>query len=450
MTTLFRHELTPDSDCHVAAVRLWNYKAAADVRLVLGRRLHVFHGDNGAGKTTILDGIAAGLASIATGKIGSSASGAEWVMLARENIRRRNGAYAAQAAVVLRLGAGTHIVDEEVHDDKLPVFPGEPFARPELIDADAKTWFGELWNQANKGASVPLPVFAYYTADRAAVPEAPRKRWDSLPGRTAALRGAFGAETSYDDLVSWFSTMERAELYEMRRQNDTAFRDPQVETVREAVRRMVPGVKNLAFDPQSRHLQAGVESVCGTNRFSLDELSGGGRVMLALAADLARRMIQANPHLGLDSPAIVLIDEIDLHLHPKWQARVLDDLMSTFPKAQFIVTTHSEQIIGAVPTELVRLVRVEAEGIRVYALDHVEGATYDRILEDEMGLGRRRNKEHQDRLDAYWELVDAGEGESAHGLTLRAELDALFQGKEPELARADIVIRRLRARKGGV
>jgi len=448
MTNLFTHNLEPDPEAHVAAVRLFNYKAAADVRLQLGKRLHVFVGDNGAGKTTILDGIAAGLAGIASWKIGSAASGAEWVSLDLEKIRRRNGEYAAQAAVVLRLGAGTHIEEEEVHGETLPVFVTAPFERPKLIEADAKRWFGGLWNHARRGAPVVLPVFAYYTADRAAVPEAPSKRWDKQPERTAALRNAFWADASYDDLVSWFSTMERDELYEMRRRNDTSFRDPQLEAVRESVRRMVPGVRNLAFDPISGHLQAEVESVCGTDRFALDELSGGGRVMLALAADLARRMIQANPHVGLDSPAVVLIDELDLHLHPRWQATVIDDLMKTFPRAQFVITTHSEQIISAVPSELVRAVRVGPEGIRTEPIGNFFGATYDRILVHVMRREGGRNPAHLAILEKYWEYVNEGQGEGPDALELRRVLDEIFPPTEPELVRADVVIRRKRALGG--
>jgi predicted ATP-binding protein involved in virulence len=448
MNTLFGHDLTPDPECHVAAVRLFNYKAASDLRLELGQRLHVFVGDNGAGKTTVLDGIAAGLAHLISAKVKPSASGAEWLEVGPEHARRVDGRSATQVAVVVRLGLGTVVDSAEVQDPNVPVFASDAFEPPLFADTDGHAWFKERWRQVQDKQPINLPVIAYYTADRAAIPAAPDRRWDGASVRGMALRGAFGAETSYGDLVSWFSTIERAELYEMRRQANTDYRDPQLEGVRAAVRSIVPGIRNVAFDPTSTHLQAEMDSPSGRNRFTLDELSGGGRVMMALAADLARRMIQANPHLGLNSPAIVLIDEIDLHLHPKWQATVIDDLMRTFPKAQFIVSTHSEQIIGAVPSELVRVIRTEEDGIRAYAIGAVEGARFERILEDGMGLSAGRNQAHQDLLDRYWKLVDAGAGDEPEGLELRAELDGLFQGKEPELARADIVIRRLRARKG--
>ena len=81
------------------------------------------------------------------------------------------------------------------------------------------------------------------------------------------------------------------------------------------------------------------------------KLSDGERGMLALVFDLTRRLAQANPNL--DDPAaegvgVVLIDEIDLHLHPEWQRTIVTNLPETFPRLQFIATTHSPQVIGEV------------------------------------------------------------------------------------------------------
>ena len=82
-------------------------------------------------------------------------------------------------------------------------------------------------------------------------------------------------------------------------------------------------------------------------RFS--DLSDGYRNVIAIAADIAIRMVMLNPHLAdnalLMTPGVILIDEIDLHLHPMWQRRIVDDLRRTFPKVQFICTTHSPFIV---------------------------------------------------------------------------------------------------------
>jgi predicted ATP-binding protein involved in virulence len=88
--------------------------------------------------------------------------------------------------------------------------------------------------------------------------------------------------------------------------------------------------------------------------------------MLALVMNLARRMLQANPQRekkALESEAIVLIDEVDLHLHPKWQQRVLIDLMAIFPNTQFIVTTHSPQVLTTIKPEHIILLEHEKDVI---------------------------------------------------------------------------------------
>ena len=84
----------------------------------------------------------------------------------------------------------------------------------------------------------------------------------------------------------------------------------------------------------------------------IDQLSGGYQAVLALAADLAWRMAQGNPNLpnGLESEAIALIDEVELHLHPRWQQRILGDLMRTVRNTQFIEKTHCPQILRTVHT----------------------------------------------------------------------------------------------------
>jgi predicted ATP-binding protein involved in virulence len=87
---------------------------------------------------------------------------------------------------------------------------------------------------------------------------------------------------------------------------------------------------------------------------SVTLLSDGERGLLFLIIDLARRLTQANPKLPdplHDGKAVVLIDELDLHLHPRWQRDVVEKLTRTFPNCQFIATTHSPQIVGEVSPE---------------------------------------------------------------------------------------------------
>ena len=175
-------------------------------------------------------------------------------------------------------------------------------------------------------------------------------------------------------------------------------------------------------------------------------MGGGYRAVLALAADLARRMAQGNPHRAKPCAceAIVLIDEIDLHLHPAWQQRVLDDLLRTFPNTQFLVSTHSPQVLTSVKPE--RIVELSRENGAVVA-GYIGGiATYGAesgtVLALVMGVPNRpKDNEFVKKLDRYRSLIADGEGESEEARRLRSELDRISP-YDYALDEADVEIRR--------
>ena len=150
--------------------------------------------------------------------------------------------------------------------------------------------------------------------------------------------------------------------------------------LRSAVDRFLPAYTNLrpTAEDSSRLL-------IDHGRIALDvgQLSDGERGVLALVLDIARRLSQAGP--ALDDPlregqAVVLIDEIDLHLHPKWQRQIVHNLTTTFPRCQFIATTHSPQVIGEVEHDLIQII---ANG-EVYSPTHSFGVDSSRVLEEVM------------------------------------------------------------------
>ena len=189
-----------------------------------------------------------------------------------------------------------------------------------------------------------LPIVAYYDTDRTVLQPHRRRSLERTSQRYQALQGALGARTDFKDFFNWFYAAENQELREQREERNFNRQLRELQAVRRAIESMVPGVSDprtlmrpLRFVVTINHKGRGKEEC------SVQQLSGGYRVILALAADVARRMAQGNPHLDdpLASEAVVLIDEVDLHLHPSWQQSILDDLMRTFPNAQLIVSTHS-------------------------------------------------------------------------------------------------------------
>ena len=218
---------------------------------------------------------------------------------------------------------------------------------------------------------------------------------------------------------------------------------------------MLPGISRprMAANPFRFVVSAVSVSESGeteTQTLELEQLSGGYRIVLALAADLARRMAQGNPHLDdpLQSEAIVLIDEVDLHLHPSWQQRVLPDLTRTFPNSQFIVSTHSPQVLTTVKAEhIVELYRAGDNIVAEGASAPTYGAPAGDLLAAVMRVNERPpNNGFVTILGDYMELVRSGKGESEPALKLRRKLDDLSP-QDPGLDRADLEMRRQKVLK---
>lgn len=149
----------------------------------------------------------------------------------------------------------------------------------------------------------------------------------------------------------------------------------------------------------------------GGDTLDVRQLSDGERSMIALVLDLARRLALANPHLKdpiAEGQAVVLIDELDLHLHPGWQRTVVEKLTRTFPKCQFIATTHSPQIVGEVPPEQILLI----DNGSVERPNQSLGMDTNWILRRLMDVPER-NEPTQEELDAIENLIEAEEYDAA-------------------------------------
>jgi predicted ATP-binding protein involved in virulence len=125
---------------------------------------------------------------------------------------------------------------------------------------------------------------------------------------------------------------------------------------------------------------------------------------------------------------VVLIDEIDLHLHPQWQRQIVRNLREAFPRCQFIATTHSPQVIGEVEHDRIQII---AAG-QVYAPTHSYGVDSSRVLEEVMGTDPR-TKDVQDLLSRLSQTI--GQQEFARGHELLAQLVAHLGEGDPEVTR---------------
>ena len=418
-------------------VTIENYRAIDKLDVPLDPDLTVLHGPNGHGKTSVLSAIATGLGSILSllpdvSSVGPRKADQRGQRPLRVMLRTFDGVEWDRRRLVQRGMAKRRV-------------PSERRLLKEAV--------GKIVVADQEGAEpLDLPIVAFYDTDRAVsdVPSPVRNSKMEF-SRYAALEGALTRRrTGFTQFFKWFYIRENEELREQKERKDFNYRLKDLDAVRKAIERMVPGASGPRIKHGPLRFVLSVQSENGKwEELSLDHLSGGYRIVLALTADIAWRMAHGNPHLDdpLGSEAVVLIDEVDLHLHPEWQQRILVDLRRTFPNAQFIVSTHSPQVLTTVDPQ--HITHLHREGGRIVARQcpaqtPTYGAEAGSVLEAVMGVGERPTAEHNEfvkKLDEYMRLVDEGSGRSEKAMALRASLEALSV-RDPALDRADMEMER--------
>lgn len=237
-----------------------------------------------------------------------------------------------------------------------------------------------LGEQAQKavqaGKPVTLPLLSYYGTgrlcneprDKARVQGADKLANGAKRSRLSAYDNSVDPRVSVSSLVEWIAR-EEWRAFQRRGEVSKTFSG-----VRAALVANVEGAEDIYFDAEFGEL---IVRFVGGGRQPFNNLSDGQRIMLALVGDLARRAVTLNPHLGEEvlrgTPGVVLIDELDLHLHPKWQRHVIEDLRTTFPALQFIATTHSPFLIQSLRSgdELVMLQGQPLSSVDELPLDEI-------------------------------------------------------------------------------
>jgi predicted ATP-binding protein involved in virulence len=169
--------------------------------------------------------------------------------------------------------------------------------------------------------------------------------------------------------------------------------------------------------------------------------------MLGMERDCALRLVRANPVTQLHpdplaAQAIMIVDEVDLHLHPEWQQRVIPDLMRTFRGTQFILTTHSPQVVSTVRKQFVR--RLKNFVVCELPTETI-GAESSRVLEDAFDVPiRAENLAEVKLLEAYIQLAEAANADPTELAKKRAEVREIFTDDEPAIELTDMGIEQRR------
>lgn len=265
-----------------------------------------------------------------------------------------------------------------------------------------------------------IPIFVNYGTNRSVLDIPLRIRNKHQFSKWTALERAIENELDYKTFFEWFRNQEDYEAELIREHKDFAYEDVSLQCVRKAVQAMLPEFSNLQVKRNPLRLSVTKNGV----EYSVDQLSDGEKCTLALLGDLARRLSLANQDSNnpLDGEGIVLIDEIELHMHPSWQRIVLPALRKTFPNIQFIVTTHSPQVLGEVGKDfnLFMLSNDTQKNVTVKAIERMDGFDSNYILEEYMGT-KSKNPEFQKLLDCAADAIEANRFEEARCLIAKVE-----------------------------
>ena len=244
--------------------------------------------------------------------------------------------------------------------------------QPEL--KEIKSYAEYLKNEVEAGnAEVKLPVIAYYGTGRGNIKAPEKKRsFQRTYSRWDCYIDTLDPATNFKRFFAWYDTMEDEERREKERRKSFEYRSPVLQAVRKAINIFAgAGEQGKVFkDPriETKPLRFVLDECSEQGQvireLRLEQFSDGYKIIIAMVADIASRMAEANPDMEnpLDSPGIVLIDEIDLHLHPRWQQSILRQLKDTFKNVQFVVSTHSPIVLlGAL--DIVQIVRLDGHHI---------------------------------------------------------------------------------------
>lgn len=405
-----------------------NFRCIHEMSIDFHPQMNIFVGVNGSGKSSILDCMAVLLSRFA-GRIRSSKGTGRFYSIRDISIGK---SYTQNKLnISLKFDSNNETLEWQVTKARISG-RAQKITNLEQIKNFSKTFRSKL---ADEEMNVPLAV--YYSVNRAVldIPLRIRKKHD-FEQLSAYDQALSGGRNDFRLFFEWFRNRE--DLENEKRVGESAHRDRQLEAVRRAVENFLPGYTDLRV--QRSPLRMTVRK--GEQELTVNQLSDGEKCLLAIVGDLARRLAIANPQLAepLEGEGVILIDEIDLHLHPSWQRLVVPLLESTFPKCQFVLTTHSAQILSHIrDTESVFLLKFEDGGIRVAHPESVFGLDSNRILEDLMGVAERPT-EIKNEIEKLFDTMDQRKLNDA-----RYQLDNLKKiiPADPQLVKAEVLIRRM-------
>lgn len=455
-------------------LKINNYKKIKSLKIDLHQELTVFIGENGVGKTSLLEAIRKNLMWIAATTRKENTAGGRIDKDEVNNVSQSQGAY----------------IDCEFQIGSIYKLDGRLARAPEGVFSDLKSELtkyrelGRIFRTLNEFQGVNLPLLAFYGIDR--LQKGSVKSKSLIFGKIDGYDDSLNSKASFDTFVEWLiqllkikkGTEVQTEKAKIQSQIDSFLAtgaDDKNHPLNEMYEELVLALKFYPVQDLQTQTKSYIEDIeelfreiypdlfqiklindddgmdkvvfqLENDQLFLHQLSDGQRVLFGLIGDIARRLILLNDTVEkpFEGQGIVLIDEIELHLHPSWQQRVVLILRKSFPNIQFIVTTHSPHVITTVEPECIRSIYIDAE-TKKFKYDiptFTKGAESNVVLENVFDVDSRPKWliDSTKWLNQYTDLVNRDLWDSDEAVNLRKKLDAWGKNKETELDRLDVEI----------
>ncbi len=393
---------------HVQLLKIRNFKGIAKLDLALDKSLTLLAGVNGVGKTSAIEAML-GAVTYVWSELGPVEKEARFKP-SGDLVRYGVPEGTISLELVNKHGRNTAI--------NIPVSARK---------------LGIIESNITGILETPLPLVVYYDQNRIGGLESENLSLFSFSktNREAALNTTPHALL---DFKNWYYEKEGDEAREARERGDLGYSDPEVQAVREVLK----NIAGCSTKLRSRKPDGSSDRVLFVRKndcidIPFEALSGGEQAFFLLAVDLARRLLLEFPGSTLaEAQGFVCIDEIELHLHPAWQRKILTSLIDLFPCCQFVVSTHSPQVIGSVAAKHVRLLESDENG-QIDAIEPIasKGRDSNYVLEGILDTPER-DPEVKKLFGKFDELIDAGAFEEADSVLRK--LDALVEGRSSRVA----------------
>ena len=429
---------------YISRLCLQNYRCYDNFEIDFNKELTVIVAENGKGKTAILDAVA-----VALGPYLACFDGVKANQISDTDVRQTKDTVGRTLEHVLRMKSQYPVVigAEGVVDGEKITWKRELKAaggRTTILNAKALSEYGRHMVKALRevnDSKIILPVMAYYGTSRMWKDNKLFElRKDISLERGSGYVDCMEPSSSYNTFGQWFKYAAMSAMEFDRYLAESGKKDEKnpytevLKAVRQAIITCIGsmGWTDIDYSFAFQNLIIMHETM---GVLPLEALSDGTRSVISMAADLAYRMVRLNPDLGamaaLETPGIVLIDEVDMHLHPSWQQAVVYDVRKAFPNVQFIVTTHSPQVLSTVPAEAIRILRWDNNLINIDKPAFSLGAESFQLLKDIQNVDTRPQALPIVKdLYRYLMLVSEDKWDTDEARELRKRLDEWSKGCE--------------------